>query len=173
MGNESNKQSYWWYLPIVIILLFGYVIGGTFSFGIYFLNMFSSLSNPSARFTLMLFGMGLLGSTMYCTKWWASDMEEAVKDKSLLPHFFDVFGYFLIIIGGGVTGVILYLAVRAGALLTISSTHTFEPRLPFAFVISFCGGLFHFKVRDMLSGVLIKISAQSQKDIDRQKESLS
>jgi hypothetical protein len=157
VSNSSRRQSYWWYVPIVSALVLGYAAGGFLSFGVMFCNGIDKLVNPTARLVLILFGMGLLGSTMYCTKWWASDVEEAMKDKSLLPHLFDAFGYLTTIIGGGITGVVLYLAVKAGVMLAVTSTKPDEPRLAFALVIAFCGGLFHFKVRDMLSGVLSKL----------------
>jgi hypothetical protein len=86
------KQSYYWYLPVLIVMGLGYVIGGCLVFGLCFLNWFPSLTNSTARLVLKLFGMGMLGSTMYCTQWWATDIDEAIGRPEVLPHTFDFFG---------------------------------------------------------------------------------
>lgn len=155
--TKTTSQSYWWYIPIIFMLGLGFLIGGWFVFGVHFLNAIPQLTNKTARLVLELFGMGMLGSTIYCTKWWAVDIEEAIKKAEVLPHALDFFGYATTIIGGGVTGTILYLAVRSGSFLTITNTTDAEMRLSFALFIAFCGGLFHFKVRDWFEKAIEKM----------------
>ena len=145
--KQLIKQSYWWYIPIVIVMILGYGIGGGLVFGLHFMNLFPCLADPTARLVLKLFGMGMLGSTMYCTKWWAIDIEDAVEKREFLPHALDFFGYLTMIVGGGITGTVLYLAVRSGAILAIAEPSNAGLHLPFALFVAFCGGLFHFKVR--------------------------
>ena len=61
MEKLSKYQSYYWYIPVLIVLAIGYIVGGFLTFGIQFLNLFPSLTNQTARLTLTLFGMGALG----------------------------------------------------------------------------------------------------------------
>ena len=119
----SNKisQSYWWYIPVLIVLTLGYFLGGWLVFGVHFLNSLPQLTNDTVRLVLKLFGMGMLGATIYCSRWWALDVEEAISRPEVLPHALDFFGYATTIIGGGVTGAVLYLAVRSGSSLTIAT----------------------------------------------------
>lgn len=87
----------------------------------------------------------MLGSTMYCTKWWAKDIDEAICKPQFLPHAFDCFGYATTVIGGGITGTVLYLAINSGALLTITVTNSGEPRVSFAFFVAFVVDYFTLK----------------------------
>jgi len=146
--SMTTKQSYWWYVPIVLVMFLGYGLGGCLVFGLHFLAWVPSLTDSTARLVLKLFGMGMLGSAMYCTKWWAKDMEEAMSKPEFLPHAFDCFGYSTTIVGGGITGTVLYMAVRSGVLLTMADPSGAQTRLSFALFVAFCGGLFHFKVKD-------------------------
>jgi hypothetical protein len=154
---KAKSQSYWWYIPILIVLSIGYLVGGWLVFGVHFLNAFPQLTDDSARFILELLGMGMLGSTIYCSKWWAKDIEEAIKKAEFLPHVLDFFGYATTIMWGGITGIVLYLAVRSGSFLTITNPEDAEMRLSFALFIAFCGGLFHFKVRDWFETAIEKM----------------
>ena len=155
--NNVTKQSFWWYIPILLIMGLGYTMGGCLVFGLHFLNWFPALTNNTARLVLKLFGMGILGSTMYCTKWWAQDIDEAIQNPKLLPHAFDSFGYATTIIGGGITGVVLYMAFKSGALLAVTKSSNAGEHTSFAFFVAFCGGLFHFKVRDWFETAIEKV----------------
>jgi hypothetical protein len=73
-----RRQSYWYYAPIIIVLASGYAVGGALAFGLYFLGWFPAIPDQTARLTLALFGMGMLGATSYSIRWWAKDMEEAI-----------------------------------------------------------------------------------------------
>ena len=153
----TTKQSYWWYIPIVLVMLFGYGLGGSLVFGLHFLDWCPSLTDDTARLVLKLFGMGMLGSTMYCTKWWAKDIEEAIAKPELLPHAFDCFGYATTVVGGGITGTVLYMAVKSGTLLTMADSTAGGTRMAFALFVAFCGGLFHFKVKDWFESAINKM----------------
>jgi hypothetical protein len=148
------KQSYWWYIPILLVIVTAFGLGGGLVFGLHFLNWFPSLSNDTARLVLKLFGMGMLGAAMYCTEWWANDLDEAIKDQELMPHAYDFVGYATTIIGGGITGTVLVMAIRSGSRLTINGPSDADFNLCFALVVAFCGGLFHFKVKGWLESVI-------------------
>lgn len=144
--SHVTKQSYWWYVPTLLILSAAYAIGGGLVFGLHFLGWVPSLDDERARLSLELFGMGMLGAALYSTKWWARDMQRALREPQHLPHALDCFGYATTVVGGGITGIIFYLAVRAGSILTFADSAREDGRLSFALFVSFCGGLFHFKV---------------------------
>ena len=50
----ASKQSYWWYIPIVMVLILGYGIGGCLVFGLHFLGWLPSLTDDTARLVLKL-----------------------------------------------------------------------------------------------------------------------
>jgi hypothetical protein len=145
-----TRQSYWFYAPIVMVLGIAYLIGGALAFGVHFLGWFAMLTEQTPRLILALFGMGMLGATSYSVRWWAKDMEEALRDPALLPHAFDAFGYAATIVGGGITGVMLYLVARGAAAVAVDSVSPPMLRPSVAFVLAFCGGLFEFKVEALL-----------------------
>lgn len=163
--NNTSKKSYYWYIPILIILILGYGIGGFLVFGIHFFNYFPSLTDATARFILKLFGMGMLGSTMFCTKYWAEDIEEAMEESKFLPHAFDSFGYAATIIGGGITGTVLYIAFKSGIIIISATSCNLEISFPFALFIAFLGGLFHFKVKDLFEKAIDKILKKNNTEI--------
>jgi hypothetical protein len=165
--NDTVKQSCFWYIPILIILTLGYVIGGCLVFGIHYLNWFPSLTDTTARLILKLFGMGMLGSTMYCTKYWAKDINEAILEPKFLPHAFDSFGYAATVIGGGITGTILYMAIKSGAILILTDSSNIETRLSFALFIAFLGGLFHFKVKDIFENAFERIFKKNRDETEQ------
>jgi hypothetical protein len=152
------KQSYWCYIPIVVSVLAGFIIGGMLTFGVAFLDYFTELKDQQARLVLMLFGMGMLGNSTYCAKAWAKDIEEVVyKEPKYLPHFFDFIGYITLIVGGGITGVILFLIVKTGINISIDSAVDATVSTEAALVIAYIGGLYHFKVQDKLGDMIEKI----------------
>ncbi len=148
--SKPPRQSYWYYLPIVLVLAIGYAVGGALAFGVYFLGWFEGLTQPVARLTLSMFGMGVLGATLYASRWWSIDMDEAIAKTEYLPHLFDAFGYATSIVAGGIMGVVLYLATRAGIILVTSDGASAELRPGVALLVAFCGGLSLFKVQDVL-----------------------
>jgi hypothetical protein len=163
VGNPTalrTRGSLWWYLPIVILVGTGYALGGAFSFGTAFLGWFPRVSDPTGRLCLQLFGMGMLGASLACSKWWSLDHDEALTDETVRPVALDWFGYATTIVGGGVTGAVLYLVVRYGvALVTGAAGAAVRPGA--AVVIALMGGLFHFKVQALLEDLFRKVRAQA------------
>jgi hypothetical protein len=140
-----------WYLADCIVIILGYAAGGLFTFGIQYLGYLPHLTNPT-RFVLTLFAVGMLGATMYCNYFLARDANTAMYstvDKP--PNFIDPILYAMGIVGGGVTGLLLVLAVKAGFLLTVSSNVGADMRPSSAILISFCGGLATYRVRRLFA----------------------
>ncbi len=162
----KKYKSYWCYVPIIISLALGFLAGGYLAFGTKFLNTFPSVKNETGRLVLILFGMGLLGATTYSSRFWAKDVDEVVYEgKDFLPHIYDFVGYITTIVGGGITGVILYIVARTG--IGIASTGSIFPELNLAssILIAYCGGLFHFRVQRMLSQVIDKIFKEKEQKL--------
>jgi len=160
-GNAAPKRrSLWWYAPIVLLVSAGYGLGGAFSFGTAFLGWFPRLVDPAGRWSLQLFGMGMLGASLYCSRWWSLDYDEALEDESVRPTSLDWFGYATTIAGGGVTGVLLPLIVRYGvSLVTQASGVVIQPGA--ALVLALTGGLFHFKVQALLEDLFRSIQEKA------------
>jgi hypothetical protein len=160
---SNTNQSYWWYLPIVFVLFSGYTIGSLLAFGVSYLNWFAQITSAGARFTVVAFAMGMLGATLYSTQWWAVDMDEAIKKPQFFPHLFDAFGYALTIIGGGICGVVFYMALGLTSELVVTANDRIAVR-PFAgIVIAFCGGLAQFRIRLMLTNLTASWTASVEK----------
>ena len=163
MFDPKRTKSVWNYIPIILSLILGYAAGIILTFGIQYLDIFQFISNQKARFALVLFGMGILGATMYCTRFWARDIDEAIEEPEFLPNLFDFFGYVTTIIGGGITGIILYLFVLIGGSVVIVGSELPNIKFEAALIISFCGGLFHFKVQEALENFITQIIKQQGK----------
>ncbi len=155
--DPQRFKSFWNYIQIILSLISGYVLGIFFTFGVQYLDALPFLSNQKARFALVLAGMGMLGATIYCSKYWADDIQEAMENPQLLPHYFDFFGYITTIIGGGITGVVLYFFIL---ISEIAITENPRIRLETALIISFSGGFSSFKVLEALKGFIDKLLKQ-------------
>ncbi|MCP4268708.1 MAG: hypothetical protein GY777_24530 [Candidatus Brocadiaceae bacterium] len=163
------KQSYWCYLPIILIIFLGFALGGYLSFGVMYLKAFPFLTDNYARTIVALFGIGMLGVSTYCAKAWANDIDEVVyKEPDYLPHFFDFFGYMTLIVGGGITGVILYFLVKTGVGVSVSSTSEVNLTKEASVIIAYMGGLYHFRVQEQLGKVINKLFKKSKKTDQQQ-----
>ena len=152
------NKNYLFYIPIVIVLLLGFAIGAYLSFGVVFLSAFPSLTDVYGRTILALFGMGMLGSSTYCAKFWSTDIDETVYDKQeFLPHLFDFIGYITLIVGGGITGVILFLLFKTGIGVSVSGEDEISLSKEASALIAYMGGLYHFKVQNQLGKVMEKM----------------
>jgi len=144
----------------VLVVALGYALGGAIAFGTAFLGWFQEVSDPAGRLCLQLFGMGVMGASMACSRWWSLDHDEALKDETVRPVALDWFGYATTILGGGITGVALYLVVRYGVTLVVTEAAGETVRVGAAFVIALTGGLFQFQVQALLASLLQKIRTQ-------------
>jgi hypothetical protein len=146
-----------WYLADCIVIILGYTVGGLFPFGIQYLGYLPHLTDP-ARFALTLFAVGMLGASMFCNHFLVTDanvtMYSTVKKP---PCFVDPFFFAMGIVGGGVTGLLLVLAVKAGFLLAVSSRAGADMRSSSAILISFCGGLATYRVRKLFANLVERV----------------
>ena len=148
------KQSYWCYIPIVLILIFGFIFGFYLTFGIKFLDVLSTFPE-AAKNILMLFGMGLLGASTYCARAWSADIYEVVyEEPKYLPHVLDFVGYITLMIGGGITGVILLFIIKTGIGISVTTNHEIQLTVEASVIIAYIGGLYHFKVQSQLGKMI-------------------
>lgn len=151
--SEINKmKSSIWYIPIILALSFGYIVGGYLSFGVHYLGVLPCVTDQDARFVLMVFGVGMLGGTSLSSKFWAEDINDVfyLGKVEYKPNPFDFVGYLSMIIEGGITGLILVFLVKTG-LIVVSGNIDLELNIAATFLIAFCGGLLHFEVISFLS----------------------
>ena len=158
------NQSYWWYAPIVLALACGYLLGASLAFGVTFLGWLPVITSATGRYTASLFGMGMLGATLYAQQWWARDMDEALLKPQFLPHFFDAAGYVMTIFAGGVTGIILYLLVRFTSSAVLNAGNAVGVKTSAGFFIAFCGGLAQYKIHPILSEFATKLLRQEKQE---------
>ena len=81
-----------------------------------------------------------------------------------MPHIYDFFGYVTTIVGGGITGVVLYLIAKTGIGIATSANNLPHLNLASSVLIAYCGGLFHFRVQRMLSRVIDKILKEKEQN---------
>ena len=164
-------KSKYWYIPIALILILGYLVGGILWFGVQFLNYFPNVPAGLGREFLSIFLGGIIGGTIYCSWFFARDANEKLggtPNKDGFPNFLDSFGYLLLIIGGGFTAIILVSAVKAGFLvLTSGQETTLTPEA--IWVLSIGGGLGTQSVKAFLIRLVNKTVRQEGKQLSEPK----
>ena len=134
-----------WYIPIILVILLNYIFCTYIWFAIEFLELFNNLSSDAKHF-IQLFVLGMLGGSIYTSIYFANDynevMEIAEKNKRLekAPAAIDFLGYILFIFGAGITGVVLYLAFKAGIIVMLVGSSEIEINKVATWVIAFSGG---------------------------------
>lgn len=159
------KKSYLFYIPIILTVITGFILGGCLSFGVVYLDFFPNITHSEGRKILALFGIGMLGVSTFCARAWAKDIYEVVyENDEFLPHFFDFVGYITLIIGGGITGVILYFIFKTG--IGVGTTTNTEVNLTkeASALIAYIGGLYHFKVQAQLGKMIDKMLEKNTSD---------
>lgn len=132
-----------WYLAIALVLIAGYIIGGYYWYGVQFLGLLPGIKSVEGRNILIVIFGGILGATMYCSWFFAKDANEKLgKDGKPedYPTCVDPFGYLILILGGGLTAVILVAALKAG-ILVVSSDDKGDLTREAIWVFSLGGGL--------------------------------
>ncbi len=157
-GSDLVLSAWWcnrfWYIPIALVILTGFFCGAHLTFNLYFnvaLHDDGLYSVPEARYYLHLFGAGVLGASLYCTFLFASDANSKMYTGVKLPTAIDPFGFLIYIIGGGVTGLVLYCFAVAGILVAATNGEEAEVRPVLAGLLAFAGGY----VTDGVKGFLI------------------
>lgn len=152
MDPDGHKTSiiinaWWcnrfWYMPLSLIIILGFIFGGYLTFYLYFnMELHSSglFANEQARYYLHLFGAGMIGTSLYCTFLFAADANVKMYTGVKLPTPIDIFGYAIYIIGGGVTGLVFYFFVAAGVLVVATNGEDAEIRPLLAGLLAFSGG---------------------------------
>lgn len=164
-SNASFTKSINYFWHIAAVILAGYAIGSTLSFGASFTPLLSLAGIPAARTALTLFGLGLIGSSLYCMEIWYKDLDDSIKSEDKYPHQFDATGYAFWILGGGVTGVALYVLVAFGMSMLCTSPVAIHPALhP---IIGLMGGLFHAPVKNKLWLIFKKLTKEGQREDER------
>jgi hypothetical protein len=164
--SHPSKQCFSNYRAIMLVISFGYVSGAALSFGVLYLDFLNVVESQVGKYTLAMFGLGMLGASMYCSQWWAKDMEEAIAEPKYLPHQFDYFGYITTIIGGGISGVVFFMVLRVTSGIALTTDGTLAVRPVAGFVVAFCSGLAQFRIQKALAALAVKWTKQVDKRHD-------
>lgn len=139
--KQSLTCNMYWYIPIAIVILLGFGVGGILAFGTEFLGLFTSVTDPQGRLALTLYGVGILGASSYLSAFFARDANATFKRQDgPWPNFLDPFGYVFVLLGGGITGLLFVLAVRLGFVAAYNGGNTAEMRLPALVILAYGGG---------------------------------
>lgn len=183
-GTDSptpNVSSVWWknkywYIPITLVLIAGYVVGGWLWLDVNFLNKYVKYIVGCDKQTLLILNVffgGIVGGTIVSTNFFVNDANKKLYNNPQnrgLPNFIDPIIYSLHIFGGGVTAIILYAAVIAGFIVVgKSDQETFELTREGAWIISIGGGLGTHPVKLFLMRLMRKI-LQVGEDLDEEME---
>lgn len=145
-AGDPKKEGAGW--PEVSALTFGFLAGAVLAFGVRFLGVVPGLGDAMARRTLVLCGMGMLGTTVYGTATWLR-REDSGRGSSPLYRLATALAT---ILGGGVAGIVIYLAVKAAIAGAVIGGDTPRIRFSTALVIAFGGGLLLGPVGRRLGG---------------------
>jgi hypothetical protein len=148
IGANIRLKGWWcgrfWYIPIGLIILGAYYLGCHLTFFLYFDKALhdghSLYSNAEARFYLHLYGAGVLGGALYCSYLFAKDANEKIYTGVKLPTVFDVLGYFIYIVGSGITGLAFYFLIIGGVVVVAANGASLELKPIVAGLLAFAGG---------------------------------
>ncbi len=148
IGTNIRLKGWWcgrfWYIPIGLLILGAYCLGFYLTFYLYFNeNLHNSsmfYSNTEARFYLHLYGAGVLGGALHCNYLFARDANEKIYTGAKLPTVFDILGYFIYIVGSGITGLAFYFLIIGGVVVVAANGTSLELKPVVAGLLAFAGG---------------------------------
>lgn len=144
-------QSRYWYIPIAIVIAAGYALGGYLWMLYGFPGEQQTLNVAEQAYFVTLYSLGLIGGSMHCSVFFAKDANKKMYGNERLPTVFDLFGYALQIIGGGFTGIMLYLAFKAGLVVFLSGDSQASMSNYAAWLIALAGGFGTHHVKQFVS----------------------
>ncbi|HFQ4956143.1 TPA: hypothetical protein ACGUP3_004313, partial [Vibrio vulnificus] len=153
--NHEAKNVWWnnryWYLPVALVIASGYLFGGYTWYATRFMCLFPSIVNPDGRLFIELYALGIVGGAMHCSIFFAKEVNEKILGNVELPTFLHFIGYALQILGGGITGIFLYLAVKVGLVILIQSSDSVQISYYTAWVLAFSGGFTTHLVKQFIA----------------------
>lgn len=142
--EEETEGRYWksryWYIPIALVIASGYGLGGYYWIEYGFPIDGKISKNVELEYFISLFSLGVIGGSIYCSAFYAKDVKKKIYGNKRLPNFTGPLGYMLTIIGGGFTGILLYLAFKAGLVVLLADPNA-ELSKYAAWLIALSGGI--------------------------------
>lgn len=130
-----------------------------------FLNALPQVDDENARFTVVLYGMGVLGATLYASYYFAKDANQVMyKDDALCPNFLDFLGYGILIGGGGITGLVLYMVAKTGTFLLYTQPEATELIFSTSLLLALAGGMATQRVKGYLLSFADGVIKKARKD---------
>lgn len=151
---EFPFQSKHWFWPVVLVLIFGYAVGGLVPVALHFYGFLQGQLPKDFQPLLLSFTIGLLGANVQLSIAFARDVNTVMSTSTApLPSCFEFFGYLLKQIWGGIAAVFFVLATKLGFIAAVATSDS-TLRLPAVVVISFCAGLRAFQILKVLAGIV-------------------
>lgn len=143
-------EHHLWYLVIGIVILASSIFLCLLIYNIHFLNCYEELiPNETAKRVVEYFLLGMLGSASFSAYFFAKDCNRYFRENKGAPNYLDALGYVIHIFGGGITGLILILLVKAG-FIAVSETSGSIFKESFAMIIALLGGIQSVQVKNTL-----------------------
>lgn len=168
--KDANRlcwiENHRWYLLIGIIVLITSIGLCFLLYGIHFLKWFDTfIPNDTAKSLIEYFLLGMLGSSSFSAFFFAQDSNRFFREKSKPPTYLDPLGYTIHVFGGGITGIVLLLLIKAG-FIAVNSNPDSSFRDSFALIIAFLGGMQSVRVKKtifMLGKNMMKVNDEEEK----------
>lgn len=176
-SNHAWPGHRGWYLAIGVVILSGFFIGMFGWFSVAFLDptWIPETVPDRARQLLSVMALGVAGASIQCSIFFAKEINQKVEQGHQVrlpdPNFTDVFGYTFQLVGGGVTALVLYLAILAGVLVfTTDEGMTTEA----GWLVGLVGGVGTQRVKSFLMGFASKLTGhgRSPDSVDRTRSNL-
>jgi len=147
--QSSCQYSTYYYLPISLVILAGYLIGlyGWYRCGI----APEVIELNDVNLYAALFSLGLVGGAMSCSVFLVKDANKVMYGESTkLPNWVDVFGYLFQVIGGGFTGLAFYLVAKLGIDVATGNANATELTPEAGWLMAFAGGLATNRIKEFI-----------------------
>ena len=164
---DSDTRHWRWgqihFFPSLLVILAAYYLGLSWFVDLLTASIEANNQDPKDSmgvllFLKQLFCLGMLGGAMHCHIFIAKEFNEYHRKKAIThaPMGTDFLGYIMQIIGGGLTGLALFLGLKTGLIVVTSGSTqgSFEaPTSPMPYAewfVAFAGGISTHHVKAFL-----------------------
>lgn len=167
--DHSLQHSTYYYLPISLVILTGYLVG---LYGWYRCGIAPEVVQLNeANLYTAVFSLGLVGGAMSCTIFFGKDANKVMYGESeKLPNWVDIFGYVFQMIGGGFTGLAFYLIAKLGIDVATGNMTTAELTPEASWLMALAGGLATNRVKEFIRKIVETKTGDDGKVMENEKK---